>query len=93
MTTMMSAEIKEVDNGFSLKLDGYIGDKDLVFSSIQEVLKEVSRYWDEHLARFTNARPAVKSGTAEKTVGSASADFNALNAEALRLTLRVRSER
>ncbi len=58
MTTMMSAEIKEVDNGFSLKLDGYIGDKDLVFSSIQEVLKEVSRYWDEHLATFNSEKDA-----------------------------------
>jgi len=59
MTEMMSAEIKEVDNGSSLKLDGYIGHKDLVFSSIQEVLKEISRYWDEHLATFNDEKELI----------------------------------
>ena len=48
MSREITFKVEEVDNGFILDLDGDIGSKRLVCNDIQEVIKEIQGYWDEH---------------------------------------------
>ena len=43
----IKATIEEVDNGFILEIDGWIGSRKMICSSIQDVSKELLGYYKE----------------------------------------------
>jgi hypothetical protein len=44
----MIVEMREVENGFILKLDGYLGEREIICFNIEDVDKEIMNYWEEH---------------------------------------------
>ena len=43
----MTVQIEEVDNGFIVKIDGYVGNRHIICESVQDVTKEIQDYYKE----------------------------------------------